>query len=173
MSLINSSPECIYCSNLVSNHVIIRLIRFVSWFTIYLCNAIYVLTIFSISYKRFTKIYILRFGSKQGLKIEELFFSFFLFPRRSSSLVHTVGVYVRSSFCSGLAVQVGCTCIYVSNVTLACQCASEFRTADEQKWTQVNDLLASLRAFIGIWFPPDLGFLYLTTCTLVKNAWAH
>ena len=40
----------------MSNHVLIRLIRFVSRFTIYLCNAIYFLTIFSTPCKRFTKI---------------------------------------------------------------------------------------------------------------------
>ena len=56
MSLINSSLELVYCSNLVSNHVLIRLIRFVSRFTIYLCNAIYFSTIFSTPWKRFIKI---------------------------------------------------------------------------------------------------------------------
>ena len=40
----------------MSHHVLIRLIRFVSRFTVYLCNAIYFLTIFSILYKRFIKI---------------------------------------------------------------------------------------------------------------------
>ena len=39
----------------MSNHVIIRLIRFVPWFTVYLCNAIYFLTTFSTPCKRFTK----------------------------------------------------------------------------------------------------------------------
>ena len=38
------------------NHVIIRLIRFVSWFTVYLYNAIYFLTTFSTPCKWFTKI---------------------------------------------------------------------------------------------------------------------
>ena len=40
----------------MSNHVIIRLIRFVSRFTVHLCNAIYFLTTFSTPCKRFTKI---------------------------------------------------------------------------------------------------------------------
>ena len=40
----------------MSNHVLIRLIRFVSRLTTHLCIAIYFLTIFSTSYKRFTKI---------------------------------------------------------------------------------------------------------------------
>ena len=40
----------------MSNHVIIRLIRFVSRFTVHLCNVIYFLTIFSTPYKRFIKI---------------------------------------------------------------------------------------------------------------------
>jgi len=39
----------------VSNHVIIRLIRFVSRFTVHLCNAIYFSIIFSTLYKRFIK----------------------------------------------------------------------------------------------------------------------
>ena len=39
----------------MSNYVIIRLIRFVSRFTVHLCNAIYFSTIFSISCKGFTK----------------------------------------------------------------------------------------------------------------------
>ena len=44
----------IYCNNLVSNHVVIMLIRFVSRFIVHLCNAIYFLTIFNTSYRRFT-----------------------------------------------------------------------------------------------------------------------
>ena len=40
----------------MSNHVLIRLIRFVSRFTVYLCNAIYFSTTFSILCKRFIKI---------------------------------------------------------------------------------------------------------------------
>ena len=55
MSLINHSLEHVYYSNLVSNHIIIRLIRFVSRFTVHLCNVIYFLTIFSTPYKWFTK----------------------------------------------------------------------------------------------------------------------
>ena len=55
MSLINPSLEHVYCSNLASNHVLIRLIRFVSRFTIHLCNAIYFLTTFSTPCKQFTK----------------------------------------------------------------------------------------------------------------------
>ena len=68
MSLINLSLEHVYCSNLVSNHVLISLIRFVSRFTVHLCNAIYFSTIFSTPCKRFTKI--LRFvftTTKHGL----------------------------------------------------------------------------------------------------------
>ena len=56
MRLSNPSLEYVYCSNLVSNHVIIRLIRFVSRFTVHLCNAIYFLSIFSTPCKWFTKI---------------------------------------------------------------------------------------------------------------------
>ena len=56
MSLINPSLEHVYCINLVSNHVIIRLIRFVSRFTVHLCNAIYFLTTFSTLCKWFIKI---------------------------------------------------------------------------------------------------------------------
>ena len=41
---------------LVSNHVIIRLIKFVSRFTIHLCNVIYFSTIFNTPYTQFTKI---------------------------------------------------------------------------------------------------------------------
>ena len=66
MSLINPSLEHVlqyYCSNLVSNHVIISLIEFVSRFTIHLYNAIYYLTIFSTSYKLFKKFYVLHFGT--------------------------------------------------------------------------------------------------------------
>ena len=55
MSLINSSLEYVYCSNLVSNHVLIRLIRFVSRFTVHFYNTIYFSTTFSIPYKRFIK----------------------------------------------------------------------------------------------------------------------
>ena len=62
MSLINILLEHVYCNNLVSNHVLIMLIRFVSQFTVHLCNAIYFLTTFSTPCKRFTKI--LRFGCK-------------------------------------------------------------------------------------------------------------
>ena len=40
----------------MSKHVLIRLIRFVSRFTIHLCNVIYFLTTFNIPCKRFTKI---------------------------------------------------------------------------------------------------------------------
>ena len=40
----------------MSNHVLIRLIRFVSRFTVHLYNAIYFSTTFSTPYKRFTKI---------------------------------------------------------------------------------------------------------------------
>ena len=65
MSLINHSLEHVYYSNLVSNHIIIRLIRFVTRFTVHLCNTIYFLTTFSIPYKRFTKNW--SFGSKQDL----------------------------------------------------------------------------------------------------------
>ena len=61
MSLINPSLEYIYCSNLVSNHVLIRLIKFVSRFTVNLCNAIYFSTIFSTTCNRFKKICILDF----------------------------------------------------------------------------------------------------------------
>ena len=53
---------------IVSNHGLIRFIRFVSRLTIYFYNTIYFLTIFSTSYKRFIKI--LRFtftASKHGL----------------------------------------------------------------------------------------------------------
>ena len=53
MSLINPSLDYIYCSNLVPNHVLIRPIRFVSRFTVHLCNAIYFLTTFSTPYKLF------------------------------------------------------------------------------------------------------------------------
>ena len=56
MSLINPSLAYVYCSNLVSNHVLISLIRFVSRFTIYLCNVIYFSTTFSTPCKRFIKI---------------------------------------------------------------------------------------------------------------------
>ena len=63
ISLINSALEhVVYCSNLVSNYILIRLIRFVSRFTIHLCDAIYFSTAFSILCKRFTKI--LRFRCK-------------------------------------------------------------------------------------------------------------
>ena len=44
----------------MSNHVVIRLIRFVSRFTVHLCNAIYFSTIFSTPCKLFIKI--LRFA---------------------------------------------------------------------------------------------------------------
>ena len=43
MSLIKETLEYVYCSNLVSNHALIRLIRFVSQFTVHLCNTIYFL----------------------------------------------------------------------------------------------------------------------------------
>ena len=56
MSLINPSLEHVYCSNLVSNRAIVSLIRFVSRFTVHLCNAIYFFTTFSTPYKRFIKI---------------------------------------------------------------------------------------------------------------------
>ena len=56
MSLIRELLEYVYCSNLLSNHVLIRLIRFVSRFTTHLCIAIYFLTIFNTLYNRFTKI---------------------------------------------------------------------------------------------------------------------
>ena len=56
MSLINPSLEHIYCSYLVSNHVLIRLIRFVPRFTVHLYNIIYFLIIFSTPYKQFAKI---------------------------------------------------------------------------------------------------------------------
>ena len=63
MSLTKTSLEHIYYSitvAVVSNHVLIRLIRFVSRFTVHLCNAIYFSTTFSTPCKRFTKI--LHFG---------------------------------------------------------------------------------------------------------------
>ena len=41
----------------MSNHVLIRLIRFVSWFTVHLCNAIYFSTTFSTLCKRFTNFF--------------------------------------------------------------------------------------------------------------------
>jgi len=41
----------------MSNHDLIRLIRFVSRFTVHLCNAIYFSTTFSIPGKQFTKIF--------------------------------------------------------------------------------------------------------------------
>ena len=41
---------------MVSNHIVIRFIRFVSRFTVHLCNAIYFFTTFSTPCKRFTKI---------------------------------------------------------------------------------------------------------------------
>ena len=75
MSLIDSSLEHVYCSNLVSNHVLIRLIRFVSRFTIHLCNAIYFSTIFSILYKRFTKILHFAFWDLNKPLIERRFSS--------------------------------------------------------------------------------------------------
>ena len=40
----------------MSNHILIRLIKFVSRFTVYLCNTIYFLTIFNTSCKGFIKI---------------------------------------------------------------------------------------------------------------------
>ena len=55
MSLISPSLKHVYCSILVSNHAIIRLISFVSRFTVYLCNAIYFFTTFSTPCKRFIK----------------------------------------------------------------------------------------------------------------------
>ena len=68
MSLIKQSLEHIYCSNLVSNHVLIRLIKFASRFTIHLYNAIYFSTTFSTSCKRFIKILCFAFTpSKHGL----------------------------------------------------------------------------------------------------------
>ena len=45
----------------MSNHILIRLIRFVSRFTVHLCNAIYFLTTFTTLYKWFTKILYFRF----------------------------------------------------------------------------------------------------------------
>jgi len=54
-------------SNLVSQDVLIRLIRFVSRFTVHWYNAIYFSTTFNIPYKRFTNFFcILRFGYKEG-----------------------------------------------------------------------------------------------------------
>ena len=71
MSLINPSLEHVYCINLVSNRVLIRLIRFVSRFTIHLCNAIYFSTIFSTPCKRCTKNFVFYvLGSKQGLDLQ-------------------------------------------------------------------------------------------------------
>ena len=66
MSPINPSLAHIYCSNLVSKYDLIRLIRFVSRFTVHLCNAIYFLIIFSTPYKWFIKILCFVFGSKQA-----------------------------------------------------------------------------------------------------------
>ena len=48
----------------MSNHVLIRLIRFVSRFTVHLCNAIYFSTTFSTPYKQFKFFCIWRFGSR-------------------------------------------------------------------------------------------------------------
>ena len=62
MSLTRVSLEHVYCINLVSNHILIRFIRFVSRFTVHFCNAIYFSTIFSTLCKWFTKI--LCFGCK-------------------------------------------------------------------------------------------------------------
>ena len=70
MSLIRESLEYIYCSNLVSNHVLIRLIRFISRFSIYFYNAIYFSIIFNTPYKRFTQILCFDFtASKHGRSI--------------------------------------------------------------------------------------------------------
>ena len=88
MSLINPSLEYVYCSNLVSNNAIIRLIRFVSRFTVNLCNAIYFLTTFSTQCKRFTKNLHCVLGSKQGLspKINSIStLAAYLFYLRSTS----------------------------------------------------------------------------------------
>ena len=46
----------------MSNHILIRLIRFVFRFTVHLCNAIYFSTTFSTACKRFKKNWILHFG---------------------------------------------------------------------------------------------------------------
>ena len=52
----------------MSNHVLIRLIRFVSRFTVHLCNTIYFSIIFSTSCKQFIKIlYFIFTVSKHGL----------------------------------------------------------------------------------------------------------
>ena len=72
MSLINLSSEHIYCSSLVPNHVLIRLIRLVSRFTVHFYNAIYFSTTFSTPCKRFTKIlYFFFTASKHGLGMVE------------------------------------------------------------------------------------------------------
>ena len=52
------------------NHTLIRLIRFVSQFTVYLCNTIYFSTIFNTPCKLFTKILFCLYSSKYGLKKE-------------------------------------------------------------------------------------------------------
>jgi hypothetical protein len=66
MSIIEESLEYVYCSNFVSNHALIRLIRFVLQFTIHLCNAIYFLIIFSTLQAIYKNFIFYVFGFKHG-----------------------------------------------------------------------------------------------------------
>ena len=67
MSLINSSLEVVYCSNLASNYGLIKFIRFVSRFTGKLCNTFFILSRFNSAYRCRKKFRILNFATKQGV----------------------------------------------------------------------------------------------------------
>ena len=72
MSLINLSLEHVYCSNLVSNHSLIMLIRFISQFITKLCNLFFILSKLILhAYKilfRCDRFGILNFATKQDLR---------------------------------------------------------------------------------------------------------
>ena len=72
MSLINPLLAYVYCSNLVSNHGLIRFIRFVLWFTVHLCNAIFFNYIWYTMHTFYKSFGILKFRSKQGLSLQQI-----------------------------------------------------------------------------------------------------
>ena len=133
MSLINSSLEHVNCSNLVSNHVLIRLIRFVSWFTIHLCNAIYFSTTFSTLCKRFT-----------------IFFAFCLYDRTLPKL------RVWATYVIRLLTQLAyyahkCFLLFLSN---SARCHDKFRIG--QILCTPNDLLLGIHTIkYGGDIPPN------------------
>ena len=70
MSIINSSLEVIYCSNLASDHSLIEFIRFVSPFTDSSRNAFFISFRFKSHAGAGKKIEILIFGTKHGANRE-------------------------------------------------------------------------------------------------------